>query len=123
MTIQYEKIYEYLRTSYLDPRKNRRLKSRDIHDIERIIKMVQSTKNQKVDDQTLLFVLEEIVRSYYVLEYDWSYARMYLKNIQAQAMGIPFVSALPDMAVPLARASTQNYRRKDLYEWDQGKPS
>lgn len=102
----YTLIYRELIESYKDPMKNKRLKLRDVHDIDRIQTTFSSLKLETTDHTAWPEHLkEDILRSYYVLAYGWKFAQLYVKNQRAVTLGLPFIPALPATVVSTAAAS------------------
>jgi len=102
----YTLIYKELIESYKDPMKNKRLKLRDVHDIDRIQTTFNSLKLEESDHTNWPEHLkEDILRSYYVLAYGWKFAQLYVKNQRAVTLGLPFIPALPSTVVSTGTAS------------------
>lgn len=102
----YTLIYKELIESYKDPMKNKRLKLRDVHDIDRIQTTFSSLKLEITDHTNWPDHLkEDILRSYYVLAYGWKFAQLYVKNQRAVTLGLPFIPALPSTVVSTGTAS------------------
>lgn len=96
----YDQIYVEIITGYKDPMKNKRLKARDIHDIERLINIFTSMKLADIDVKVWpVFFRQEVLKSFYVMEYGWKMARLYLKNQRATTFNLPFIPALPSAVV------------------------
>ena len=55
---------------------------------------------------------DDIVRMFYVMEYGWQMAKLYIKNQRATELGLPFVPALPDKVVTIAKATRQSFKVK-----------
>ena len=93
---KYEAIFKELRSNYNDPMRSKRLKPRDMHDIERLINIhTHLLKDKKDASEWPEFFNLEVLKMFYVLEYGWKLARLYLKNQRATDFNLPFIPALP----------------------------
>lgn len=103
----YLKVYEKLTSRYKDPMCNKKLKTRDIHDIDRLITSFDAQKLSKTDSSAWPpRIKDEVLKSYYVLTYGWKFARLYIQNQEAVELNLPFVPALPSTMVPNKDATT-----------------
>lgn len=110
----YPKVYDKLIGRYKDPMQNKKLKARDIHDIDRLITQFDAQKLSKTDCTAWpLHLKEEVLKSYYVLTYGWKFARLYIQNQEAVELNLPFVPALPSTMVPGKDATKSSYKFKN----------
>lgn len=110
----YPKVYDKLVSQYKDSLTNRRLKARDIHDIDRLVTQFNTQKLSKTDCAAWpLHFKEEVLKMYYVMRYGWKFARLYIQNQEAVELNLPFVPALPSTMVPVKDATKSSYKFKN----------
>jgi putative heme iron utilization protein len=107
-------VYDKLVSQYKDSLTNRRLKARDIHDIDRLVTQFNTQKLSKTDCAAWpLHFKEEVLKMYYVMRYGWKFARLYIQNQEAVELNLPFVPALPSTMVPVKDATKSSYKFKN----------